>query len=232
MKNLMITLLVAFTGFFAKAQQEELINNTWYLEKVVISGTEHYIPTSYPDPTIIRTEFYDDHFFAGVCFDFFSADVSSYTSTEIIVQGRSEGLMDCPQFPDYNDFKNLYYFPVLSNDWAQSAYALGYLIENIGIYKRLTLTNSNGDTAVYYNYNFLSTADLRNKTDGITLFPNPVKGILTIEGGKLKIENARIYDLSGKLVKTFSGNSVNVSDLQKGTYLLMIDGKSFKFIKQ
>jgi uncharacterized delta-60 repeat protein len=66
----------------------------------------------------------------------------------------------------------------------------------------------------------------------ISISPNPVKDILTIENGKWKVENAKIYDMQGKLVKIFSGNSVNVSDLQKGNYILNIDNQSFKFIKE
>jgi hypothetical protein len=61
------------------------------------------------------------------------------------------------------------------------------------------------------------------------LYPNPVKNMLTI---KEKVKNAKMYDVSGKLVKTFSGNSVDVSSLQKGTYMVQIENKTFKIIKE
>ncbi|MDR2205142.1 MAG: leucine-rich repeat domain-containing protein [Flavobacteriaceae bacterium] len=69
----------------------------------------------------------------------------------------------------------------------------------------------------------------------IYIYPNPVKDVLIIQGSTLRqaqSDNARIYDISGKLVKTFDGNSVNVSALQKGIYILNIDNQSIKFIKE
>ncbi|MDR2205899.1 MAG: T9SS type A sorting domain-containing protein [Flavobacteriaceae bacterium] len=69
--------------------------------------------------------------------------------------------------------------------------------------------------------------------DKISVYPNPVKDILTIQRFDFaQRDNARIYDVSGKLVKTFSGNSVNVSSLQKGIYVLKIDHQTIKFIKE
>jgi uncharacterized delta-60 repeat protein len=65
-----------------------------------------------------------------------------------------------------------------------------------------------------------------------SIFPNPVKDVLQIESGKLKVENAKIFDMQGKLVKTFNGNSVNVSGLPKGMYMLEMNGKTEKFIKE
>jgi hypothetical protein len=66
----------------------------------------------------------------------------------------------------------------------------------------------------------------------ISVYPNPVKDILTIKNEQLKIKSAKIFDMNGKLVKVFSGNSVDVSDLQKGNYLLSIDNQIFKIIKE
>jgi hypothetical protein len=70
----------------------------------------------------------------------------------------------------------------------------------------------------------------------LALYPNPVKDVLNIQGSTFKIENAKIYDASGKLVKTFDGNTVNVSGLQKGEYLVSVEDKNgvttMKFIKK
>jgi Leucine-rich repeat (LRR) protein len=96
--------------------------------------------------------------------------------------------------------------------------------------KNYVTTNHIGNNPVVTSDCLLSTQETsKNK---IYIYPNPVKDILTIENGKLKVENAKIYDMNGKLVKTFTENSVNVSDLQKGNYILNIDNQSFKFIKQ
>ena len=66
------------------------------------------------------------------------------------------------------------------------------------------------------------------------LYPNPVKDILNIDAKN--IDWIKIYDVSGKLVKTFSKQSkINISELPKGNYLTEIseNGKisKQKFIK-
>jgi hypothetical protein len=54
------------------------------------------------------------------------------------------------------------------------------------------------------------------------IYPNPAKDIVTIEG-KNKIISVYAYDLSGKRIDlSLSGNKVNVSTLQAGSYLLGI----------
>ncbi|MDR2204758.1 MAG: T9SS type A sorting domain-containing protein [Flavobacteriaceae bacterium] len=78
----------------------------------------------------------------------------------------------------------------------------------------------------------LSTTEPGNKTDDITLFPNPATTILNIETS-LKIERINVYDVSGKLVKTAqnAGKNIDVSRLQNGVYHLEIftdRGKLFK----
>ncbi|MDR2207097.1 MAG: T9SS type A sorting domain-containing protein [Flavobacteriaceae bacterium] len=88
----------------------------------------------------------------------------------------------------------------------------------------------------------MGTAEVsKNK---IAVYPNPVKNILYIsplspKGGTTLtpppsegVGGRRIYDISGKLVKMFNGNSVDVSGFQKGIYILNVDNQSIKFIKE
>ncbi|MDR2205143.1 MAG: T9SS type A sorting domain-containing protein [Flavobacteriaceae bacterium] len=231
MKKIVISLSV-FAVFFAKAQQPELIGNTWYLEKTVISGTEYFPPTSAPEIQI-QAIFLNDSYLTQVC-DFFYGDVSLYTPTEIIIQTWGIGLQECPPWQDdYNDFQDNIYYSVLSNNYGGSLpYTLDYLIENVDNYKRLTLTNPDGDTAIYNNI-VLSATDL-GKTDEISLFPNPVTAVLNIETS-LKIERINVYDASGKVVKTAQnvGKTIDISRLQNGVYHLEIftdKGKVFRKI--
>jgi len=57
----------------------------------------------------------------------------------------------------------------------------------------------------------------------VTLYPNPVKEVLYFSASG-KVAKAEIYDLNGRLVKTatVSNNSVNVSSLSKGVYLIIL----------
>ena len=68
----------------------------------------------------------------------------------------------------------------------------------------------------------------------ISLSPNPVKDILTLT---LPTDNneIKIFDLQGKLFLQqnvgFSAE-INVSMLQTGTYVLVVNGESYKFVKE
>ena len=60
-----------------------------------------------------------------------------------------------------------------------------------------------------------------NKDSEITLYPNPAKEKVTIEG--LEAAEVQVFNAFGQLVKTIQGtNEINVSDLPQGVYLLRI----------
>ncbi len=64
----------------------------------------------------------------------------------------------------------------------------------------------------------------------IRIYPNPVQETLYIESAA---ETAyKVYDLDGRSLMSGEGNTINVSSLTKGTYLLQINNNTFKFIKQ
>lgn len=68
--------------------------------------------------------------------------------------------------------------------------------------------------------NYLSTSDNSNKSK-VKIYPNPVKDFLNIDAKN--IDWIKIYDISGKLVKTFSKQSkIDISELPKGNYLTEI----------
>ncbi len=79
--------------------------------------------------------------------------------------------------------------------------------------------------------NHVSKAD-----NTITVWPNPASDILHI--GDVMNGTASVYDITGKLVSytTIQGNSINISSLPSGTYVIKVfDGKKKyhgKFIKQ
>jgi len=75
--------------------------------------------------------------------------------------------------------------------------------------------------------------------DELKIYPNPVvNNLLFVKGNNLsQIKELKIYDFSGKLWKTEkvpfkNKNSVNVSSLPIGTYILQADNKIFRFIKE
>lgn len=78
----------------------------------------------------------------------------------------------------------------------------------------------------------LGTQSVRK--EDVILFPNPVKNELYLKG-ILKITEYEIYSADGKLVKKEkydTRNSVNVSQLIPGIYIIKINGENLKFIKE
>jgi len=83
----------------------------------------------------------------------------------------------------------------------------------------------------------LGINDITNRTLDFNIYPNPVVNQLNINGEISKAKSAKIFDLSGKLIKEINNpfvnqKSIDVQSLLPNTYLLNIDGKSVKFIKK
>lgn len=100
-------------------------------------------------------------------------------------------------------------------------------IDNPAINSRMTITE--GSTLAGIK-DFASAA--------FTVSPNPAKDVLNINSTTVQFENATIYDLTGKMIKTstVNDNAVNVQSLAKGMYLLVLkdlkgNQSSVKFIK-
>ncbi|AZA79564.1 T9SS C-terminal target domain-containing protein [Chryseobacterium sp. G0186] len=112
----------------------------------------------------------------------------------------------------------------------------GYITFKIKTKSTLNLGDSFSNTAkIYFDYNapivtntyttaienILATSEISKKNEDFTIYPNPVKDILYLQT-KHEIIKAEIYDLSGRILNSASAkrNSVNVSELTKGTYII------------
>ncbi|MET3038262.1 T9SS type A sorting domain-containing protein [Chryseobacterium sp. NRRL B-14859] len=72
--------------------------------------------------------------------------------------------------------------------------------------------------------NSLSTVENNISRDTISVYPIPTDSLLYIESPK-GLKSFEIYDLSGKRVMTGAENTVNISSLLSGMYLIRIIGK-------
>ena len=79
------------------------------------------------------------------------------------------------------------------------------------------------------------------KEDYLTIYPNPANNYLTIESNNSNAQNeVRIFDYSGKMVKTYQNQTYNlpIAELPTGMYLIQLldtqtgETKNGKFIKQ
>lgn len=93
------------------------------------------------------------------------------------------------------------------------------------------------DALQYLLPSLLSIKD-NNLVKNIALYPNPVKGIFTFDNSKIKFSKIEIYSIKGKrLITNFYNNflskqTVDVSNLSAGIYLLKNGSNMIKFIKQ
>ena len=121
------------------------------------------------------------------------------------------------------------------------------VLENVSLYrnKGINKPNSSFNTSEWTvhstNYcenlgSVLSTQNVINKNE-IAIYPNPSSDIIFLKGKTNQIfNNVVIFDMNGKVVSSFNkikaGDSVPVSTLQSGLYIINIDGVSYKFIKK
>lgn len=75
-----------------------------------------------------------------------------------------------------------------------------------------------------------STGILDLPEDDIRIYPNPVQNILYIESAT--VPEYQIFDVDGHCLLKGENSSIDVSILKTGTYLLLINNQTFKFIKQ
>ncbi|WP_404986771.1 T9SS type A sorting domain-containing protein [Chryseobacterium sp. M5] len=127
----------------------------------------------------------------------------------------------------------------------------GYISFKIKTKSNLALGDSFSNLAkIYFDYNHpiitntytttvqnvLSTSEISNDKTELSIYPNPVKDVLNIQS-KNQIVKAEIYDVNGRILVSTSlkGNSINVSELSKGNYIIKLFSKHkttvHKFIK-
>ncbi|MCP1301528.1 T9SS type A sorting domain-containing protein [Chryseobacterium sp. S0630] len=112
----------------------------------------------------------------------------------------------------------------------------GYVSFKIKTKSTLNIGNSFSNTAkIYFDYNHpiitntyttsvqnvLATAETDKENTSISVYPNPAKDVLNIRS-KQEIIKAEIYDATGRIISSISvtGNSISVSELSKGNYIL------------
>ncbi|KAF0233165.1 MAG: peptidase m36 (fungalysin), partial [Prolixibacteraceae bacterium] len=99
------------------------------------------------------------------------------------------------------------------------------------------LTNSVPSIVSILVMNVINTTVEFSGMDDFNIYPNPSDGIFNIDGLNGSKQNViEIYTIDGKLIKQKKSNSVkemiDISNQISGTYLLLINKKVFKIIKQ
>lgn len=137
--------------------------------------------------------------------------------------------------PDVNNFIdshfNVYH---INSDIANNPFS--YAIVDNGNVLTLTITNGNGDTAIYRN-EVLNLED--NTLSQLQLFYSPVLQDVVLSGPEQEIK-ASIYSLTGQRQHTIvqsSNKPISVSELSLGVYIVSItnfnnESQTYKFVKR
>jgi hypothetical protein len=98
-----------------------------------------------------------------------------------------------------------------------------------------TITDANGcveTDSVYVNF---VTGIEELKASGISVYPNPVNDLLTINSEK-EIGKIIIFDTLGKLVYSklikINNSEIDIKELEAGIYFVEINGTVGKFVKE
>ena len=94
--------------------------------------------------------------------------------------------------------------------------------------------------AAIENYGDISSCQLTVGVNPIqerfnTIYPNPTNGLVNVEIQNQTIQNIKLYDLQGRLIKEISQSQLDLSNYSNGTYFLRAQTDkgfySYKLIK-
>ena len=230
MKNLYTTILcLAF--FYTNAQVAPLLEpNYWTIEKVVFENDTTYADTNNNDE-------YEKLFVEGSTtstgigsFNFILLDiVAEFDDTNQSFESISTGwsFEDVPE--GITEAGLLFMNPFVEDDETliiKDPFTYAFREEDDKIY--LDITNSEGDVATFWT-STLSTPNFQEIE--FSFYPNPVKDRLYIESPQSEIQKIQIFDINGKQVlqsDSIVQNTIDVSNLKSGIYLLQVETKEGK----
>ena len=83
--------------------------------------------------------------------------------------------------------------------------------------------------------NTLGTPTIGENKNNLALYPNPSSDLIQIKSDSMEELDVKIYALTGQLVQQGSyqsNQSIDVSSLAKGLYLVQVNGLTVKFSKK
>ena len=237
MKTFILIFMSSLIYSFGYTQYPQLFQNPWYLQNIIIEGENNY-PT---DSTFNGELYFNSEQINGVhnyCESGFAGEVvyngiSQFNLNDIVI-----AVENCND-PDILQFINKHYSVYFDNNTIPNN-PLEYEISSSGSSKTLTITNPEGNQAIYGNE--LLKIQVMESTK-FSVFPNPIKNLLNIkwqnEMRKLAIQ---IFTLEGKIlqaenIENKNQTSIDVSNLSSGIYLLNIEDEegnteTKKFLKE
>lgn len=203
--------------------------DTWYLQEIQIEMNptlyiEEYNPVIAPTLTLRQDMSYEA---MAACNLFLGSFSLNEEEDDLFFTDFISTAMDC-ETQDLNDFETIYsrlfsgeeHFPMWLWHNNQTGEPELWFGSSTGIAYRFTKTPLLGVQ------NFDETS--------VKIYPNPASDFLMIKNAKPD-SGYKIFDLNGKLMRKGKlgwKNKIDVSTLEKGSYILQMENLTYKFIKK
>mgnify|MGYP000042639435 CR=1 FL=1 len=221
-------ILVLFVSFSSYAQDPQLLDNTWYLQKIIIDDVEYYPPINAGVDNTFLGFFNDYNFHTTACSSILSDSIiitDDLFTVEEFIQLPSP---DC-NLPETIIFENLYFGDFFDAQHTNKTF--NYNIEtgadNI---KTLILTNDLNYSAIYGN-EILSNHDFDILS--FNVYPNPSSDIINISSEE-PINRIKVFDTLGRLVleQNNPSSQMDVSSLSTGLLFIKIETDQGTLVKK
>ena len=219
MKNILLILTVLLTSFNSLAQDPQLFENDWYLQKVVIDDEDFFPPNNSDEPITGTITFMEQYGMVGITFCDSASPEIEYNPNGFLLEEDPIFLVGlCFLFENMTFSSN--YFSVFYTNSHIAINPFNYIFTTENDHIVLTVINADGNKAIFIN-ELLSNQDIVNRA--ITVFPNPVKNVLQIST-QSNINNIEVYDVMGKqLLEAQDVSEVDVSTLTPGLLFVKIE---------
>ena len=233
--KILTAILFLFVTISLSAQDPDprLFDSQWFLSSLTVEGSIIDIPNTKEVNNVLLTLSIDRSNTAAC--NLAAADITNFTSTSFTTDTWNILFEDC-FLQTTIDFENFYFHDMFR--FAEANVTFTYILEEVGAEGlRLTVINSDGDTAVYGNP-ALSIQEEQKVV--VSIFPNPVKETLYIESN-IPVVSAIVYNISGQKLlhtaKITNSNSIDVTVLPSGMYFITLVSETGqqqlqKFIKK
>ncbi len=232
MEKIIIIFLIVFASLSSFAQDPQLLETLWYLQKVTIEDVDYFPPNVINEQENGTIYFFEEFDVVNIDYcDFADALVNYDTNENIFTLDDSPGILlgDCLS-PENITFSLIYSSVFFNQSIAINPFNYNIVSDSDNF--MLSIENNNGDKAIFSNV-LLSNQDF-NILD-FTIFPNPVTNILIIKNsGQYSINRIKVFDVLGKLVLQENNptNQLDISILSSGLLFVKIETDKGIFVEK
>ena len=223
MRYLIFIIAASFTQTLF-SQQQVLIDNTWYLDKIVISENEYFVPNNEELSNNVIATFYGGSLNAQVCNTLSGGLVFNEAENSFTTSSWSVTLAECAIYEN-EVFENRLFYEFWSINFTEIPQPFNYEIIEYDNYLELVITNIFGNQA-YYRTAHLSILETSASQEKVLLAFNEGKLIVRVNNNQFEIKKILIFDSNGKLVKETSNlnqnKPMNVANLPDGLYFISL----------